>query len=99
MYYAIMGFDSTESLAKRKDARPTHLERIKKLVDEGRILVAGPHPAIDSPDPGPNGFTGSLIIGEFESQEAAEKWINDDPYVKDGVFERVEVKPFLKVLP
>ena len=99
MYYAIMGEDSPGSLSKRMSVRPAHLERVKVLVDEGRVLVAGPHPAIDSEDPGEAGFSGSLIIAEFESLEEARSWANDDPYVTAGVFARVEVKPFKVVAP
>ena len=99
MYYAIMGEDAPDSLSRRMDVRPEHLERIKALVDEGRVLVAGPHPAIDSEDPGPAGFSGSLIVAEFESLEAAKAWADADPYVTAGVFESVTVKPFKRVAP
>lgn len=80
-------------------ARPEHLERVKEMLAEGRILVAGPRPAIDSPDPGPAGFEGSLIVADFESLEAAREWAESDPYVLAGVYESVEVSPFIKVLP
>ena len=99
MWYAIISEDVDNSLEKRAPARPDHLARVNALVDEGRLLVAGPHPAVDSPDPGPAGFTGSLIIAEFGSLEEATAWANDDPYVKAGVYSNVTVKPFKKVLP
>lgn len=99
MFYAIMGTDREESLSARLEARPAHIERIKALQNEGRLLVAGPHPAIDSEDPGAAGFTGSLIIAEFPSLEEAEKWAGEDPYTLTGVFTSVVVKPYRKVLP
>ncbi len=99
MLYAIISEDVENSLEKRLKARPAHLERAQKLLAQGRLVVGGPHPAIDSEDPGPNGFTGSLIIAEFESLQAAKDWANDDPYVKAGVYRKVTVKPFKKVLP
>ena len=99
MLYAIISEDIENSLEKRLGARPAHIERVKKLVNEGRLLIAGPHPAIDSEAPGDNGFTGSLIIAEFDSLESAQEWANDDPYVKAGVYQKVNVKPFKKVLP
>jgi len=99
MLYAISGTDSPGSLEKRKAARPAHLERIKLLQEQGRLILAGPHPAIDSPDPGDAGFSGSLIVAEFESLEDAETWANGDPYVGAGVFSSVVVKPYIKVLP
>lgn len=99
MYYAIMGRDAPGSLAQRKAVRPEHLARIQTLVDSGRVLVAGPHPAVDSEDPGDAGFTGSLIIAEFESLESAREWADADPYTAAGVFQEVEVKPFKVVLP
>jgi len=99
MWYAIISQDVEDSLDKRASARPDHLARVNELVDEGRLLVAGPHPAVDSPDPGPAGFTGSLVIAEFESLVAAKSWADDDPYVKAGVYSNVTVKPFKKVLP
>jgi len=99
MLYAIISEDINNSLEKRMDARPAHLERIQSLVDEGRVIVAGPHPAIDSEDPGEAGFTGSLVIAEFGSLEEAQTWANSDPYVVAGVYARVTVKPFKKVLP
>ncbi|MBS0394404.1 MAG: YciI family protein [Proteobacteria bacterium] len=99
MLYVILGRDAPGSLAKRRAARPAHLERLQALVADGRLLLAGPLPAVDAPDPGPAGFTGSLIVAEFESQAAARAWAEADPYVTEGVFERVEVLPYLKVLP
>lgn len=99
MYYAILAEDHPNSLDNRKANRPAHLARLNALKDEGRLLIAGPHPAIDSPDAGPAGFTGSLVVAEFDSLEAAQAWAADDPYQHGGVYARVTVKPFLKVLP
>lgn len=99
MLYAIMGSDREDSLEARLQARPEHLDRIKQLQSEGRLLLAGPHPAIDSEDPGPAGFSGSLIIAEFASLEEAKSWADDDPYTRTGVFSEISVKPFKKVLP
>ena len=99
MYYAIISEDIEDSLERRTGARPDHLARVEALRDEGRLLVAGPHPAIDSDDPGPAGFSGSLIIAEFESLAAAREWADADPYVAAGVYRQVTVKPFRKVLP
>lgn len=99
MWYAILSEDVEDSLERRKSARADHLARLHELVDEGRLLLAGPHPAIDAEDPGPAGFTGSLVIAEFESLEAAEAWAQADPYVAAGAYARVTVKPFRKVLP
>jgi hypothetical protein len=99
MWYVIIGEDIENSLELRMDAREAHLDRLKELVNQGRILVGGPMPAIDSNDPGDAGFTGSVIIAEFDSQTAAQEWANEDPYVKTGVFKHVTVKPFKKVLP
>ena len=99
MWYAIMSQDVEDSLDKRASARPDHLTRVNELVEEGRLLVAGPHPAVDATEPGPAGFSGSLIIAEFESLEAAQAWADEDPYVKAGVYSNVTVKPFKKVLP
>ena len=99
MWYVIIGEDIEDSLELRMDAREAHLDRLKALVNQGRILVGGPMPAIDSNDPGDAGFTGSVIIAEFDSQTAAQEWANEDPYVKTGVFKHVTVKPFKKVLP
>lgn len=99
MLYAIMGTDRDDSLEGRMKVRPEHLERIKALQNEGRLILAGPHPAIDSEDPGPAGFSGSLIVAEFDDLEAAQKWAEQDPYTLSGVFTSVSVKPFKKVLP
>ena len=99
MLYAIIGEDVPGSLEKRLAARPAHLERLKALQDEGRMIVAGPCPAIDSPDPGPAGFSGSLIVAEFPSLEDAQTWADADPYVASGVYARVTIKPFKKVFP
>jgi len=99
MLYAIIAEDTPDSLARRMEARPAHLERIRPLVEEGRILIAGPHPAVDNEDPGSAGFTGSLIIAEFPSLAEAEAWANEDPYVTAGVFSKVTVKPFRRVFP
>ena len=99
MLYAIIGKDVPGSLDRRLAARPAHVERLKALQDEGRLIVAGPCPAIDSPDPGPAGFTGSLIVAEFASLEDATAWAGADPYVAAGVYTRVTVKPFKKAFP
>lgn len=99
MLYAILCEDVENSLPLRAEARPAHLARIQELVNEGRLLVAGPHPALDTENPGDAGFTGSLIIAEFDSLEAATAWADSDPYVDAGVFSRVIVKPYKKVLP
>lgn len=99
MHYAIHGRDVAGSLDRRRAARPAHLERLEQLRNEGRLLLAGPLPAIDAEDPGTAGFRGSLIVAEFESLAAARAWAEADPYATTGVFETVEVFPFLKVLP
>lgn len=99
LYYAILGEDAPASLERRLAARPAHLARLEALRDEGRLLLAGPFPAIDSPDPGPAGFSGSLIVAAFDSLEAARRWADADPYVAAGVYARVDVRPFRKVLP
>lgn len=99
MWYAITGEDVPDSLAQRLATRPAHLERLTALQNEGRLLLAGPFPAIDSFDPGPAGFSGSLIVAEFDSLESAQTWADADPYVAAGVYARVSVKPFKKVLP
>jgi hypothetical protein len=99
MYYAIISEDIENSLEKRLGARPVHLARLKQLRDEGRLLIAGPHPAIDSEDPGANGFSGSLVVAEFSSLEDAQAWADADPYIEAGVYAEVKVKPFKKVLP
>ncbi|MBT8096255.1 MAG: YciI family protein [Woeseia sp.] len=99
MWYAIISEDNQGSLERRRGAREAHLARLNALVDEGRLLLAGPHPAIDAEDPGPAGFTGSLVVVDFPSLEDAEAWANDDPYVAGGVYAHVTVKPFKPVLP
>jgi len=99
MYYAIISQDVENSLPLRKEARPAHLARLEELNQQGRLLIAGPHPAIDSEDPGENGFTGSLVVAEFDSLNAAQNWADEDPYVAAGVYQSVTVKPFKKVLP
>lgn len=99
MLYAIISEDVNDSLEKRKQARPAHLARLQLLKDAGRLLLAGPHPAIDAEDPGTAGFTGSLVVAEFESLEQAQAWADEDPYIAAGVYARVQVKPFKKVFP
>ena len=99
MWYAIEGHDGAGVLERRLAARQQHLARLVELRDQGRLLVAGPCPAIDAEDPGPAGFSGSIVIAEFESLEAARAWADADPYVADGVYERVDVRPFRRVLP
>jgi uncharacterized protein YciI len=99
MLYTIIGDDAPDSLEKRRAVRPAHLARLDALQQDGRLVLAGPFPAIDSPTPGPAGFSGSLIVAEFESLEAARTWAEADPYLSTGVFSRVTVKPFKKVLP
>lgn len=99
MLYIIFGEDIPDSLQKRNAARPAHLERLQSLINQGRLLIAGPCPAIDSSDPGPAGFSGSLIVAEFNSLADAENWADEDPYVQHGVYAQVTVKPFKKTLP
>ena len=99
MWYVIEGHDHPGSLAQRLAARPAHLARLTALRDEGRLLLAGPCPAIDAEDPGPAGFSGSLVVAEFEALADARAWAEADPYVAAGVYERVDVRPFKKVLP
>ena len=99
MLYAIIATDVANSLDARLAARPAHLERLTQLKDAGRIVLAGPHPAIDSNDPGAAGFSGSLVVAEFESLNAAQAWAEADPYVAAGVYANVNVKPFKQVLP
>jgi uncharacterized protein len=99
MLYAIIAEDVPDSLEKRLANRPPHLERLRQLQQEGRLLLAGPFPAIDSIDPGPAGFSGSLIVAEFSSLEDAQAWAEADPFVTAGVYDRVTVKPFRKTLP
>ncbi|HEV7164304.1 MAG: YciI family protein [Gammaproteobacteria bacterium] len=99
MWYAIISEDVPDSLAKRLGARPAHVARLEQLKDQGRLLLAGPHPAIDANDPGPAGFTGSLVVAEFASLTEAQAWADADPYVAAGVYARVIIKPFRKTLP
>jgi uncharacterized protein YciI len=99
MLYAVIGTDNPDSLQQRLSARPDHLARLNELKNAGRLLLAGPFPAIDSDDPGPAGFSGSLIVAEFESLTAAQEWADADPYIKAGVYSHVTVKPFKKTLP
>lgn len=99
MFYAIFAEDVPESLPRRLEARPAHLSRLEDLQQQGRLLLAGPLPAVDSNDPGPAGFTGSLIVAEFPSLEEAQRWADADPYRTAGVYSRVTVKPFKRVFP
>lgn len=99
MWYVINGSDVEDSLEQRLSVRAAHLARLQQLKDEGRLLLAGPYPAVDSNDPGPAGFSGSLIVAEFDSLEDAQAWAKADPYVGAGVYADVSVKPFRKVLP
>ena len=99
MLYAIIGEDIPNSLEKRLAVRPAHLDRLKVLQEDGRLILAGPHPTIDSPDPSSAGFSGSLIVAEFPSLEAARTWAEADPYATSGVFAKLTVKPFKKVFP
>ena len=99
MFYAIISEDVANSLPLRKQAREAHLARLQTLKEQGRLLLAGPHPAIDSEEPSDSGFTGSLVVAEFESLEAAQQWADADPYIDAGVYAGVKVKPFKKVLP
>jgi uncharacterized protein YciI len=99
MWYAIIGTDGPGSLARRRPARPAHLQRLQDLCDAGRLLLAGPFPAIDAEDPGPAGFDGSLIVAEFTDLAAATAWADADPYVAAGVYAGVRVLPFRRVLP
>lgn len=99
MYYAIISEDVEASLEPRKEGREAHIARLEQLRDEGRLLLAGPHPAVDGEDPGPAGFTGSLVIAEFASLEDARAWADADPYVQTGAYASVTVKPFKRVMP
>ena len=99
MLYAFISEDEPGTLEQRQASRPAHLQRLQQLRDEGRLILAGPHPAIDCEDPGAAGFTGSLVVAEFVSLEDAQRWADDDPYVSAGVYRRIVVKPFKKVLP
>ncbi|MGY8869707.1 MAG: YciI family protein [Pseudomonadales bacterium] len=99
MFYAIIAEDKPGTHDARMAARPDHLERLVALKEQGKLFAAGPHPAIDSEDPGPAGFTGSLVIAEFDSLTDAQNWANADPYIEAGVYAKVTVKPYKKVLP
>lgn len=99
MLYAIISQDVENSLENRLQARPAHLERLSTLQNQGRLILAGPHPAIDGEDPGPAGFTGSLVVAEFSSLDAAQEWADADPYMAAGVYAQMTVKPFKKVFP
>ncbi|GGZ97251.1 hypothetical protein GCM10008090_01910 [Arenicella chitinivorans] len=99
MWYAIISEDVADSLPLRKVHRPAHLARLEALSTEGRLLIAGPHPAIDSSEPGEAGFSGSLVVAEFDNVAAAEHWAAEDPYQLNGIYAKVTVKPYLKVLP
>lgn len=99
MFYVLIGEDAPDTLDVRMSVRPAHLARLNALRDDGRLLIAGPMPNIDTPDPGPAGFFGSLVIAEFGSLDEAECWFADDPYVKQGVFAHTTVKPYKKILP
>jgi uncharacterized protein YciI len=99
VWYAIYALDNADSLEQRKAARPAHLARLTQLRDAGRLLLAGPFPAIDAEDPGPAGFSGSLIVAEFTDLAAAQAWADADPYIPAGVYREVSVRPFRKVLP
>jgi len=99
MWYAVLSEDNEDSLQARLSARQTHLARLTELRDQGRLLVAGPHPAIDTEEPGSAGFTGSLVVADFPSLEAAQEWAAEDPYIAAGVYRKVVVKPFKLALP
>jgi uncharacterized protein YciI len=99
MLYSIVGEDHADSLPRRLEARPAHVERLKALLAEGRLVLAGPNPAIDSPDPGDAGFSGSIIVAEFDSLTDAQSWADADPYIAANVYRSVSVKPFNQVLP
>jgi uncharacterized protein YciI len=99
MLYAIISEDAVDSLEKRMSARPAHIIRLQALQDEGCLVLAGPHPAVDCDNPGAAGFTGSLVVAEFDSLQAAQHWAHSDPYVDAGVYAKVTVKPFKKVFP
>ncbi|OAI17687.1 hypothetical protein A1507_10630 [Methylomonas koyamae] len=99
MLYAIIAEDTADSLSKRLQTRPAHLARLQELQDQGRLVLAGPHPAIDAENPGDTGFSGSLVVAEFADLQAARAWADADPYLAAGVYARVTVKPFKQVFP
>jgi uncharacterized protein YciI len=99
MLYSIVGIDNENSLEARLSVRADHVARLNALKQQGRLIIAGPNPAIDSPDPGEAGFSGSIIIAEFESLQSAQAWADEDPYIESGAYAAVTVKPFNKVLP
>ena len=99
MLYMILGHDVPDSLELRRQARPAHVERLKLLQAQGRLILAGPRPAIDAMDPGAAGFVGSLVVAEFDSLESARAWADADPYVKAGVYSHIDVQPFIKTMP
>ena len=99
MLYSIVGIDNPNSLQQRMAVRAEHVARLQALVERGRLIIAGPNPAIDSDDPGEAGFSGSVIIAEFDSLQEAQAWADEDPYIKSGAYASVTVKPFKKVLP
>lgn len=99
MLYSIVGIDKPDSLEARMSARPRHVARLNELKEQGRLIIAGPNPAIDCDDPGEAGFSGSIIVAEFESLTAAQAWADADPYIESGAYASVMVKPFKKVLP
>ncbi len=99
MLYAIIATDQPGTLEQRLAVRPDHVARLKALQEQGRLVLAGPCPAIDSPDPGPAGFTGSLIVAEFDSLASAQTWADQDPYITNGVYQHVDIRPFKQVLP
>ena len=99
MLYAFISQDVENSRTARLEARPAHVERLQLLKQQGRLIIAGPHPAIDNTDPGTAGFTGSLVVAEFDSLDEAQQWANDDPYMHAGVYQSITVKPFNMVLP
>lgn len=99
MWYSLVCHDVEDSLEKRTAARPAHIARLVDLRNQGRLLLAGPNPAVDSNDPGAAGFTGSIVVAEFESLEDAQEWADQDPYMKSGVYSKITVKPFTRVLP
>lgn len=99
MLYAFISTDYENSLDRRIAVRPAHVARLIELKNQGRLIIAGPHPAIDTADPGPAGFTGSLVVAEFEDLQSAEKWASEDPYILQDVYQSITVKPFNRVLP